>query len=97
MVYCNPNDAYDCFDIFGFDGVAVAGNCSPDQRIDRAYIWPALYGNAVRDRVFFPPVGQFHGRLVGRQNVRHLWQLHGRLVGGRRCRRVQCADPFARA
>jgi hypothetical protein len=43
--------------------------CSPDQRSDRAYLWIAVYGNALWDRLLFPPIGQLCGRLVGRQDV----------------------------
>ena len=46
-----------------------AGDRSPDQRSDRAYLWIAVYGNALWDRLLFPPIGQLCGRLVGRQDV----------------------------
>ena len=51
------------------DGIAVAGDRAADLGSCRAYLWAALHGDALWDRLLLAPVGQLFGRLAGRPDV----------------------------
>ena len=65
MVHHDADDTDNGPYLFCGHGIALVGDCSPDQRSDRAYLWIAVYGNSLWDRFLFPPIGQLCGVWLG--------------------------------